>query len=271
MLIKKKEYYIIQNEPENKEEISMEELDLVELLELFWSKKVSIVVITLIAVIAGGVYSFYFVTPKYQSYTRLILSQVTDVQEDENTSTEGTSINQTDITLNKNLVSTYSEIIKGNTVLNQVISELGIDDSLESLKNSISVTDVDDTQIIKITVTNTDSTKAKDIANKIAEVFNVQVREMFNISNISVLDVAEESTVPYNINHIKDIVIFAFIGIVISVLYILLLNMFDNTVGSTKDIENEIGTIVLASIPECKKQGKEEKSTSKKGGKRYEK
>ena len=52
-----------------------------------------------------------------------------------------------------------------------------------------------------------------------------------------------------NINHKKDIIIFAFIGAVVSVIYVLLSNMLDTTVKTAEEIEKEFKLPVIASIP----------------------
>ena len=49
----------------------MEELDLKELFEIFWSRKAEIILIIAIFLIIGLTYSFYFVSPKYKSETSL--------------------------------------------------------------------------------------------------------------------------------------------------------------------------------------------------------
>ncbi|MDO5557390.1 MAG: hypothetical protein Q4G05_04025 [Clostridia bacterium] len=159
------------------------------------------------------------------------------------------AITQTDVTLNSKLVSTYSELIKSKTVLREVLDNLQIKDVGETeLKKNITVTAVSDTELIQIAVKNRNNEYASRIANEIAEVFSKKIVEIYNISNIYVVDEAEVSELPNNINHIKDLVIFMFIGIVVSVIYVLLFNMLDNTIKSEQDIENISGLLVLASI-----------------------
>ena len=51
----------------------MEELDLKELFNLFWSKKGIIVIFILVFAIIGVVYSYYYVTPRYKSETSLLI------------------------------------------------------------------------------------------------------------------------------------------------------------------------------------------------------
>ena len=58
-------------------------------------------------------------------------------------------------------------------------------------------------------------------------------------------------TSPYNVNHLKDLVIFAVIGVVIAVIYALIANMLDTSVKNKEDVEKKIGLSVLTSIPLC--------------------
>ena len=221
----------------------MEELDLKELFNMFWTRKVHIILITLIFMVVGIIYSYVFVSPVYMSYTTLVLATAS-----ESTSTSET-ITTTDITLNNNLVSTYSELIKSKTVLRQVIDNLGISRSEDSLKNAVSVSAVKSTQLIEIDVTDANPTEAKMIADEIAKVFSSKVSEIYNINNVHVVDEAEVSDVPYNINHMKDLVIFAFIGIVVACIYVLIANMLDTTVKTQEDVEKKLGLTVLTTIP----------------------
>lgn len=233
----------------------MEELDLKELFNVFWERKLEFIVILIVAIIIGTVYSYFMVEPTYTSYTTLLLTKVSGDSEDNE------SITQTDLTLNSNLVSTYSELIKSNAVLREVIDELNIQNLNEaSLKNSIKVSAVTDTEMIKITVTNKNPNYAEIIANKTAEVFSEKIAEIYKINNVYVVDKAEANNIPSNINHTKDIVIFMFIGLVIACGYVLLVNMLDNTVKTEADIEKITGLNVLASIPNY--------DTEAKGGKR---
>jgi capsular polysaccharide biosynthesis protein len=202
----------------------------------------------LIFAIIGTVYTFGFVTPKYKSSTTLVLTKASteDVVGTESTN----SITTTDVTLNSKLVSTYSEIVKSQTVIRQVISNLGIAELNEnSVRKSVSVSAVEDAEIIEITVSNENAVYASKIANEIAKVFTEQVSELYNINNVHILDEAEVAQGPYNINHLKDIVIFMLVGLIIAVGYILVAYMLDTTVKSSDDIEKNAELPTLASIP----------------------
>ena len=222
----------------------MEELDLKELINMFWTRKLQIVIIVAIFLIIGLVYSYLYVSPEYQATTTVILAQSA-------TTTEGSqeTITSNDLTLNQKLVSTYSELITSKDVVRTVISNLSLPISESELENNIRVTSVEDTEIIEISVTNRNPNYAYRIANEIVNVFADKVAEIYNINNVNVVDEAEESTTPSNINHTKDVIIFAFIGIVVAVIYALVLNMLDNTVKSREEIEKTYKIPVIAEIP----------------------
>lgn len=221
----------------------MEELDLKELFQIFWNKKLQIILIVAIFMVIGVIYSIGFVTPMYTSYTTLLLVK----GEEENAKSD--SITTTDLTLNSKLVSTYRELIKSKDVLRQVISNLNIDVNEEDIRNHITVTSVEETELIEITVQNEDPTYAAKIANEIAKVFTEKVAELYKINNVHVIDEAEVENTPSNINHVKDVVIFAFIGLVIAVGYVLIANMLDTTIKTAEDVEKLFKVPVLANIP----------------------
>lgn len=234
----------------------MEEIDLKELISVFWNKKILIISVTIIFIVIGAIYTFAFKTPMYSSSTTLVLAM------SETTSSETTnSITSTDVNLNSSLVSTYSKIVESNEVLREVISNLGIDESEESLKDNIDVSAVDDTEIIEITVSHENAVYAAKIANEIASVFSEKVNEIYNINNVYVLDEAEVENSPSNINHAKDIIVFALIGVVLAFVYVFILNLLDDTVKTPEEIEKIYDLYVLVSIPDI------ESFETKKGGK----
>ena len=82
-----------------------------------------------------------------------------------------------------------------------------------------------------------------------AEVFREKVNQIYKIDNLSVIDIAEPSSLPYNIGTVKNIVIFALVGLILSCGVIFLIVYFDDTVKDEKDIEALVNIPVIASIP----------------------
>ena len=101
----------------------MEEINLKDLFQMFWNKKIYILLITLIFIVIGIIYTIGFVTPMYTSSTTLVLAaseKTTDANK------QASTITTTDVTLNSKLVDTYSVIVQSKDVLREVISNLGI-------------------------------------------------------------------------------------------------------------------------------------------------
>ena len=205
----------------------MDELDLKDLFNMFWTRKFEIILIVIIAVVIGFIYSYVLVKPEYKSTTSILLAK-------------------------SNAAQSYSDLIKTDKVLTQVINNLKIDKTVENLKKNIQVTAKDDTEIIAISVTDADSEMARKIANEAAQVFITQIaQQYYNMDNVYVVDEAKAESKPYNINHTKDLIIFAAAGFVIACIYVLIANMLDTTVKSKEDIEKKLGLTVLTSIPVC--------------------
>ena len=225
----------------------MEELDLKELISIFWNKKVHIVLIVAIFMVIGIIYTMAFVTPKYQSSTTLLLAKVSNTTGTQTQDID--TITTTEITLNSKLVSTYSELVKSKNVIRTVRANLGINADEEEIRQGVNVSSVKDTELIEITVTNKDAIYAAKIANEIAKVFTDKIKEYYNISNVYVVDEAEVTNTPSNVNHTSDIVLFIFVGLVVAVLYVLVANMLDTTIKSQEDVERVFKVPVLAAIP----------------------
>ena len=222
----------------------MEELDLKELLLVFWEKKIEIILIIAIFATIGVAYSLIFVTPTYKASTTLLLAT------NSSSGTEGTSITTTDMTLNSKLVSTYSELVKSsNKIIRTVISNLNLNISEDELKDSISVTSKTNTEVIEITVKNENPTLAAKIANEMAKVFIGDVKEYYGIENVHIVDEAEVPQNPSNINPTKDVAMFIFVGVAISVVYVIIASMLDTKIKSEGDIEKITGCRVLVTLP----------------------
>ena len=239
----------------------MEEIDLKRLAKTANNKKIIIVLILIISVALGYIYSFYYVTPKYKSSVTMVLAQIS--QKNEETTN---SITQTDINLNKNLVDTYGEIIKKNAILNEVIDRLDLQDvETEDLLKMITVVTKNNTEMLTIEVANEDANLARDIANEIGNVFTETVTKIYSINNVYIIDNAELPTEPYNVNHVKDLAMFFLIGVFVSAGLVLLIYMFDTTIKEEEDVEDQVGLPVIGTIPLLDMEDNKKKEKLKKG------
>lgn len=226
----------------------MEEIDLKELFDFIKGKIGLLVIITVSVCLLGCIYGLFIQKPMYKSYTTVILAG--------NESSSNSSITQGDITLNKNLVDTYAEIVKSRRVLDQVINELGLETTFSALSNQISVDAVNNTEIIKINVSDRDAKKARNVANVTAKYFTKEVEDLYNMNNVNILDEAIEADAPYNINVIKQVTIYFILGLVIACGVLFVIFYFDRTIKSVEQIEQKIKLPILGSVQQMTKGGK---------------
>lgn len=231
----------------------MEEIDLKEVFNIFWSKKLFIIVTTMIFAILGFYYTKYMVIPEYKSTATLVLTK--------SSNTETSTITQSEVTLNQQLVATYTELIKTNNILRQVINNLRYNDiTEEDLRKNVEVQLVSTTQLIEVSVKNTAPIKAKELTNEIVKVFIAKAREIYKLDNIHMVDEAKIEEKPYNVNYKKNIIVFGSIGFIIAAGFVYIKNLLDTTIKNSEEIEKRLGLTVLATIPqydyEMKKKGK---------------
>lgn len=218
-----------------------EDIDIKRILEIIFSKKLLIVLILLLSITLGYLYSYYYKKPQYNSSVTILL--VADENKDNQ------ELTQTDLTLNSGLISTYSSIAKSTNVIEKTIENLGIDISVEELQRELEATQVDKTQFLKISVKNNNPETARDIANELAKVFTEQIKEIYKLENINIVDEAEAVNQPCNINHMKDICIALIIGVFISIVLVMAIYFFDDTIKDEKDIERSVKLKSIGTLP----------------------
>lgn len=221
----------------------MEEINIKDFLNYLKKYSLIIVCVVLLCVLIIGIYDKFFKVPLYQANTTVVL-----VKDENNRDTESDTISQNDITINQKLVSTYSEIIKSRLVLNQVIKELNLDYTFEKLYKETSVSQIADTAILKIVVTDKSADNSSIIANNLAEVFTREISSIYKLNNVSIIDKALVPTGPSNINLMKDLVIVGMLSLVGSIAIVFVIFYFDDTIRSIDDMENEIQVPVIAKV-----------------------
>ena len=219
----------------------MEEINIRDFLNYLKKYVLVIAAVALALVIGVFIYDKSIKKPLYTTYTTIILTKSNEAQ-------TGTTITQNDILLNQKLVETYSKIIKSKLVLEQVISETGVTYTTEELSENVSVEAYENTEMLKISVTDQDPELAASIANSIAQVFSGEIAKIYQINNISVVDVAVTPEEVSNNTLKRDLLIALFISIFGTIGVVFVVYYFDDTVKLTDDLEEEIGMPVVAKV-----------------------
>ena len=221
----------------------MEEFNISEFIRYYFSRFIIIILFVLIGMVAAIYYTENIQIPMYKSQTSLVLTR-------SNNSNSG--ITQNDISLNKNLISTYREIIKSRKILSKVIKNLNLYMTEKELSKRINVTSANDTELIVISVIHEKGRISRNIANEIAKVFEKEITSIYNIENTSIVDEAVEAKEPYNVNVTKQYIMGIGAGFLLASMIIVISFYFDDSIKKPEDIEEKVGLNVLATVPKYK-------------------
>ncbi|MBQ2518242.1 MAG: capsular biosynthesis protein [Clostridia bacterium] len=221
--------------------------DTIDLLE--WLRQVKrflplIIAVTILFGVGGFLFSRYLITPEYESSIMMIVNTKQD---------NITTVTNDNIQSAKNLVSTYSIIIKSNTVLNQVIENLGLNEEYDTLRHKVYVSAVDDTQVMRIAVRDEDSANATQIINEIASIAPDVIVDAVEAGSCKVISQVVTSDGQVTPNVMKNTVIATAIGFLVVMTAVILINAFRvKKIVTEDDLKKLTGLPILGVIPEVK-------------------
>lgn len=213
--------------------------DLRDLLTVIRKRFIWLLIIPTLAIMICGVITLYVISPIYEASTTLLIGRAQDE----------TQLGYQDVMLNRQLISTYSELARSRSVTESVINALRLDMSISELAGQISVSSVRDTEILAVRVENEDPLLATRIANQVAKSFSERVVGYSNINNVTVVDEAIKPEKPVSPNLKRNLAITGFIAIFFAVSLIFFIEFIDNTIKTTADVEYILGLTVLAEVP----------------------
>ncbi len=228
----------------------IEQVDIKRMIEIVLERIVSIVIITVIFGMITFALSEFFITPKYESsITMYVNNRRSDAE-----ATSETKTLSSDITASQQLVPTYIEMIKSNNVLQEVCDvvkeKTGEKFTVRKIKDMLTVEAVLNTEIIRVSVRTTESVMAREIANTIASVAPDKIQKFIERSDVRIIDKAKLSTAPVSPNVRNNTILGALLGLVLSISFILLKELFDVRVKSADDLVARFNLPVLGTIPE---------------------
>jgi capsular exopolysaccharide synthesis family protein len=106
-------------------------------------------------------------TPMYEATTTVLLSQASDTLPDANAVRTAQFVS-----------GTYAELLRTRSILSQVATNLQIDADPDTLRGRVTVTSISNTNLLEVTVRDTNPQRAADTANEIVRVFILQYRSV---------------------------------------------------------------------------------------------
>ena len=235
------------------------EVSLLEIIRLLISKIHWLVIFGILGCICVFVATKFLVAPQYQSYITLYIYNNSSSQ------TTNGAIENSDLQAAQNLASTYTHIIKSNSMLDDVSKRLEQQGTLVSrgqLASAVSSEIVKSSQFLKVVVTTDSKELSYNIAQAFEQIAPTNIPKTIKAGVVTVIDKAEIPSRPSSPN----IVLFSALGFVSGVLFTALFwiirTLLDTTIYISDDIKDISDVTVLGQIFELDVDKKDEKQWS---------
>lgn len=235
------------------------EIDLLEIFHLLKGHLLQIILCLVIGCAATFGVTKVFITPEYTATSSMYIL----------TSGSNSVVDLSSLQISSQLKADYQELITSQSLIEDVISNLGLDTTYEKLVKTITVENPSDTRILNVSVTNSDPQLAADISNEISNQAKIYLPEIMKTDAPSVYESARVPSKPSSPNTTKNTALGGLAFVVLYCAYLIIKFMMDDTFKSAEDIDKLFGVQPLAVIPEGKIKGlKANRRDKKNGGKR---
>ena len=208
------------------------------------NKRIYLFIIIVIIILAIALlYRILWQEPIYETRVSLIIgSTLSDDQ---------SQFQIQDINTVKDSMRTYIMILKTNAVAVGAIDKLGLNVSANELKNHIEALPQPQTSFMEIKVKWHNSDQAFQILEAVIEIFIIEATRIYPEYKIKILETVE----PYPIEIISIKLYYfvsLFVGSVMALSVVLMMEFFDNKIKSEKDVDEYLNIPLIGKIPKQK-------------------
>ncbi len=235
-------------------ETGANKVNLQTLLYVLWRRLFWILGIGAAVAVVFALVTKFFVTPIYSSTAKFYVNN--------NTEQGSTSISSQDINASQSLAETAIVIIRNNNQLMQtVIDTSGVDCSVGELKEMISASSLSSTEAFSIKVSNPSADTALSLAEAFREVVPEMIPKVIQGGDVSTFDIPEKDHKADSPNMFLNVLIGAFIGVIVSFLIFFLSEALDNTIYEEADIKGKFDYPIIGLIPTIRGEEPQERSS----------
>lgn len=202
-------------------------ITLENILSIFKKNLGLIFLTTLLVSVVGTSYSMFLATPKYTASTQLIAK----VSNNDGDSLAG------QVQAANQMSTTLAQVVVSPTIIKDAKKNLHINKSVSDIKKNLNVTASPTSQVVTLTVTDTNAYMASDIANEISKVFIKKAPELMNVSNISILANAQPNTIPTSPNKKLIIIGSVLAGFILGILLSMSKVLLNTKIQTQSDLE----------------------------------
>lgn len=194
------------------------------------------------AVVAGGL-TWALIPKTYAASGTLFLTP--RVQEGE--------IDINSLNSNQKLVSNVMNLLTQDNIMSMVAQETGMA-STEDVRDALSITNTDNTEIITVTATTEDPKLSKEIATTTINTFIDTMKDSLNVQNIQITDQPKLSYEPVGPSIKKNAAIGGLAGLVLGLGFLVIHMLTDKRLKTREEAEKYLGLPVYAELPDLEKK-----------------
>jgi capsular polysaccharide biosynthesis protein len=201
--------------------------------------------IALCAALAGAlllVYTVNFVTPMYSATVSFYVNN--------NTQSGSGGVASTDLAVALRLANSYVDLVKRNTVLEDVIEQGQLDMTPKQIRSMLTAKTGEETEIFEVTITTPNPQMSADVANAIALYAPDAIHEIIEGSSAKVIDYAEVPMTQSSPNYLVNTLLGGAIGAVLAIVFIFVQMRLDIRIKSEEDLQKICPVPVLGVVPE---------------------
>jgi len=201
---------------------------------------------TIIVTLVATFVTFFIMTPKYSATTEILVNR--------KLSSDMQSAQFQQVQADVQMISTYKDIITSPTVLRDVNKQIesypGYPGSVGALKDSLSISNSQNSQVFSVTAKATDAGTAAAIANITANVFKKKVVQIMSVNNVSIVSKAETDTRPVSPRKVLNIFMGVVLGVLLGIVLAFIRELTDRTVTDEAFLTEDLGLINLGIVSE---------------------
>lgn len=223
-------------------------VDIMQLVRAVWAKWYIVVVAGILAAAICFVYSSFLITPLYKANSTMLVDLRNSVHDD---------LSFEKVNVAEKYVSTLAYVMKTNTVLEPVIEELNLNETVSSLASKITVSTMSETLLIKVSIQHPNPKKAVEIIKAIGKTAPEIINQRITAGYITEIEAPSVSSSPVSPDITKNTLVGGAAGAFLAAAVIIALAVLNNRVMSVADLQNAVDLPLLGVIPALKKTGKE--------------
>lgn len=237
----------------------VQEIDLIDLFGYYMSRLWLLIAAVVIGAVIAGAYTHYMIPDRFTAVSRMYMISASS----------SSVVDLSDLNIGASLSNDYVELMKSRPIIEDVITELGLEYTYEQVLNMIKLDVVTNTRIIKISATSTDPEEAMNIANQMARIAKIRLPKIMDAPSPSIAEEAVLPTQKSSPSLSRNVMMGSLVLLFLVLAFLTVQYLMDDTIQTSEDVEKEFGILPMTVIPEGTIEGLKKATDTTRRSRRY--